>query len=450
MATPESVVVRMDLSKMAEASSQHATSAEHVRRLHRLSAARYESLDQAFDDHLQAGCDLLGLPAGAILELKGSTYIVRAAEGSPGVSVGCEVALEDSAGHISAPISAGSERYGVLCFSDPRACAPRDFSATDQEIVELLAHGLGRVVLERQARRDDLTGLPNRSLFVELTDAALQEAGERGEAAAVLFIDLDRFQQMNESLGHAIGDRLIQQVAQRLEALVREGDRVGRVGGDEFAVVLARQPDEASAAGACQAMLPELQKPYQVEGRELFLTASIGMAMFPQHGASAAELLHKADVAVHRVKTGGRNAVQVFSPDGDIARLERLRLENALRRALENREFEVLYQPVVDMRGQVTGFEALLAWQHPEYGTIAPGQFIPIAEEAGLIVEIGGWVLQQACLEAASWQKTAHRAVRVSVNVSALQLERSDFVETVAAALAISGLAPQGLETRVD
>jgi diguanylate cyclase (GGDEF)-like protein/PAS domain S-box-containing protein len=300
--------------------------------------------------------------------------------------------------------------------------------------------------LEFQARHDSLTGLPNRAYFVELLESALRDASDRSGSLAVLFIDLDRFKQINDILGHAMGDRLLKEVGQRLKRLLTEDDLAGRMGGDEFTIVLTRQPDEQTAVLASQEFLNAFRAPHQVEDNELFVTASIGVALFPRHGQTVAELLRNADLAMYHAKNSGKNDVVVFRAKDHTASLERLRLENALRRALEHQEFELLYQPVVGMNGRVEGLEALLTWRHPIYGSISPKQFIPIAEETGLIIDIGSWVIQRACLEAASWQKAGHRAARISVNVSALQFERRDFLETVAAALALSKLPPDCLE----
>jgi diguanylate cyclase (GGDEF)-like protein/PAS domain S-box-containing protein len=300
--------------------------------------------------------------------------------------------------------------------------------------------------LEFQARHDSLTGLPNRWYFMELLEAALLDASERSGSLAVLFVDLDRFKQINDILGHAMGDRLLKEVGQRLKRLLTEDDLAGRMGGDEFTIVLTRQPDEQAAVLASREFLNAFRAPHQIEDNELFVTASIGVALFPRHGQTVAELLRNADMAMYHAKNTGKNDVVVFRAKDHTASLERLRLENALRRALEHQEFELLYQPVVSMNGKVEGLEALLTWRHPIYGSISPKQFIPIAEETGLIIDIGSWVIQRACLEAASWHKAGYRAARISVNVSALQFERRDFLETVAAALALSKLTPDCLE----
>ena len=328
---------------------------------------------------------------------------------------------------------------------------PRD--ETDSELLDAGGRLASRALelrgaterLEFQARQDPLTGLPNRSYFMELLETELLKATDRPGPLSVLFIDLDRFKQINDILGHAMGDRLLKEMAERVKNLLAADDFAGRMGGDEFTVVLTRQPDEQAAILASQAFLNAFRAPYQIDANELFVTASIGMAIFPRHGQTVAELLRNADLAMYHAKNSGKNDVVVFRAQDHTASLERLRLENSLRRALQNREFELLYQPLVSMNGKVEGLEALLTWRHPVYGSISPKQFIPIAEETGLIIDIGSWVIQRACLEAASWHKAGH-AARISVNVSALQFERGDFLETVAAALALSKLPPDRLE----
>jgi diguanylate cyclase (GGDEF)-like protein/PAS domain S-box-containing protein len=352
----------------------------------------------------------------------------------------------------STPIlSADGMLLGMLALHY-KAGQPRDDN--DAELLQAASRLAARALeqrgfterLEFQARHDSLTGLPNRSYFMELLEAALVDACDRSGSLAVLFIDLDRFKQINDILGHAMGDRLLKEVGQRLKRLLTEDDLAGRMGGDEFTIVLTRQPDEQSAVQASQEFLNAFRAPHQIEDNELFVTASIGVALFPRHGHTVAELLRNADLAMYHAKNSGKNDVVVFGAKDHTASLERLRLENALRRALEHQEFELLYQPVVSMNGKVEGLEALLTWRHPIYGSISPKQFIPIAEETGLIIDIGSWVIQRACLEAASWHKAGHRAARISVNVSALQFERRDFLETVAAALALSQLPPDRLE----
>jgi diguanylate cyclase (GGDEF)-like protein/PAS domain S-box-containing protein len=352
---------------------------------------------------------------------------------------------------LSAPIrSADGALFGMVVLHYRRG---ETNGEEDRDLLQL-AGRLAAIAIEQrrltdglafQARHDSLTGLPNRSFFLELLKEALLEARERSGSLAVLFIDLDRFKQINDTLGHAMGDRLLKEVGERLKRLLTEDDLAGRMGGDEFTIVLTRQPDEQTAIHNSREFLNAFRAPHRIDENELFVTASIGVAVFPTHGCDSAELMRNADLAMYHAKNNGKNDVEVFRAEGHASGLERLRLENALRRALEHDEFELLYQPVVSMNGKVEGVEALLTWRHPVYGTISPNQFIPIAEETGLIIEFGSWVIRTACLEAARWHEAGHHA-RVSVNVSALQFERRDFVETVATALALSGLPPECLE----
>ncbi|HEY6392410.1 MAG TPA: EAL domain-containing protein [Bryobacteraceae bacterium] len=380
--------------------------ADHLKELHRLSTTAYESLSDAFQDHLSTGRRLFGSSMEMIVREEGDA---------------------------------------TLGFSDERI-----FSPEDTELLQMMARSLRRTIeqirvndrLTFQARHDSLTALPNRVYFMELLETAL----ESRDPLAVLFIDLDRFKQINDTLGHAIGDGLLQSVAGRLRRLLNPDDLTGRMGGDEFTVVLPRPVDIRSVIGTSRKILAAIREPYRIGGHELFVTASAGIAMFPEHGSTAADLLHNADLAMYRAKNAGKDAVEVFVKEDLALGLERLRLENALRRALENGEFDILYQPVMRINGEIDGLEALLTWKHPIYGTISPKQFIPIAEEAGLIVPIGSWVLRQACLEGARWRKAGYAPVRISVNVSALQFERANFTETVADALALSGFPSKCLE----
>ena len=238
-------------------------------------------------------------------------------------------------------------------------------------------------------------------------------------------------------------------MGERLRSLAGPDDLVARVGGDEFTVVL-KQPPEDCASSASSQFLEALRAPYLIDGfedgHELFVTASIGIGMYPKDGQDAAGLLRSADLAMYAAKNKGKNGLQVFIAERHPSGPERFQLENALRRALERGELEVLYQPMVGLDGKLAGLEALLSWNHPTHGRIAPQRFIPIAEETGLIVSIGSWVMRQACSQSARWRTAGHTGAGVSVNVSALQFEGVEFVETVRAALASSGLPPAALE----
>jgi diguanylate cyclase (GGDEF)-like protein len=277
---------------------------------------------------------------------------------------------------------------------------------------------------------DALTQLPNRFEFIRQLEAALTvEFGE----PSLLFINLDRFQQINSVLGYAAGDELLQAVAARL----RDAELAGRVGGDEFAV-LTSAPHTT--------YIEALRAPYQIEGNELFVTASVGIAIFPLHGQHAAELLRNADLAMSRAKSVGRDALEIFTIEDASPVADRLHIENALRRALEKHELHLVYQPVVSIDGTVDGLEALLTWRQPDLGTIPPRRFIHIAEETGLIVPIGAWVMEQACIQGARWLAAGYRNSRISVNVSGRQFERRDFVAQVAHALRSGGFPPERLE----
>ena len=633
-------------------SHQLAHFAGQLKQLNQLSTTRYDSLEQAFEDHLKTGCQVFGLPIGVILQTEGDRGIIRATLGSADLHPGAKLPLSAThcarvtdrlrtltssraAGnsdlrpefeiYIGTPIVLGSELFGTLSFSCSSNGGSRNFLEAETEIIELLARSIARYILDHrahshhrrsahleesrnqvlelvaanhalevtlnrivhmiekqrpgvlcsvllrnggaifwavaagfpndtirlskpvrlspeqsefvsaelarstifwkevrdcpvwadrsylaaqigisscmsapilsasggllgllvmhykneqsrrdgdpdllqvagrlaalaieqrkfterlefQARHDSLTGLPNRAYFIELLEKALEQARERSAILAVLFIDLDRFKQINDTLGHTMGDRLLKEVGGRLRRLLTEDDLAGRMGGDEFTIVMTRQPDEQTAIQASEEFLKAFRAPHRIDGNELFVTASIGLSIFPKHGITAADLLRNADLAMYHAKNGGKNDLELFLAEDHVLDLERLHLENALRRALENHEFELLYQPLVNMDGSVEGLEALLVWRHPIHGTISPKQFIPIAEETGLIIEIGSWVIRQACTQGADWLKSGYRSARISVNVSALQFERRDFVQTVATTLALSGFPAQCLE----
>ena len=306
-----------------------------------------------------------------------------------------------------------------------------------RQLTEKLAH---------QAHHDALTGLPNRSLFEEKLNQALAEARSSGRKLAVMFIDLDRFKQINDTLGHQVGDSLLQQVARRLGSCLRRTDVLARMGGDEFTVLLTELEDYKYSLVVAQKLLDSLRAPMHVDDHELFVSASIGISGYPRDGRDAATLQRNADSAMYRAKNLGRNNYQTFSPEISAMALESLEIENALRHALEHKEFQLRYQPQKTIGGRLAGLEALLVWNHARLGLISPSQFIPVAEESGLIVPIGAWALEQACRQRALWQQLAPSRVKVSVNVSAVQFTRKGFVESVARALAESNLDAALLE----
>ncbi|HEX2828534.1 MAG TPA: EAL domain-containing protein [Burkholderiales bacterium] len=304
--------------------------------------------------------------------------------------------------------------------------------------------------LQRLALHDPLTKLPNRMLLEDRIEQAIVHAGRSRAACAVLFVDLDRFKVVNDSLGHFVGDELLRGVAARLAGLVRGEDTVSRLGGDEFVMLLREIEGESDARDVAAKALAALREPFRVHQQELYITPSIGIAIYPVHGNTAQMLITRADAAMYNVKKGGRDNARVFATEMNTFFPERLMLENDLRRALDRGEFELHYQPKVDLAGDTTvGMEALLRWRHPKRGLLAPDQFIPLAEETGLIVPIGKWVIEEACRQNRAWQDAGLPGLRVAVNISGVQFRRKDLLEDIGVALAKSLLPPECLEIEI-
>jgi len=304
--------------------------------------------------------------------------------------------------------------------------------------------------IKHLAYHDGLTGLPNRTLFEDRLTVTLAQARRKRRIAAVMFLDLDRFKVVNDTVGHAMGDSLLQSVAERLKGLVREGDTVARVGGDEFTVLLPEVGQVEDAVEVADRILETLRQPWRLNGHEFHITTSIGIAMCPGDGEDAESLLRNADTAMYRAKDRGRDNYKLYAPAMNSKIAERLALENSLRHALERGEFVVHYQPQVNIEtGRIVGVEALVRWQHPERGLVSPAEFIPVAEETGLIVPLGAWVLRTACAQNRAWQDAGLPPMRMAVNLSARQFQRHDLLETVAAALAGTGLSPQYLQLEI-
>lgn len=297
------------------------------------------------------------------------------------------------------------------------------------------------------ATHDVLTDLPNRQLFQERLDYALTEARRNRHRVALLFLDLDRFKLTNDTLGHAAGDRLLQSVAERLAGCIRSTDTAARLGGDEFTVIIPAVQRSQDVARIANKILDALSRPFDQEGIELFITASIGISVFPSDGLDTETLLKNADIAMYRAKANGRNNFQFYTPSMNAKALERMELEYSLRQALDRGEFVLHYQPQVDVRSNhIIGMEALLRWKHPSLGMLMPSEFVPLAEETGLIVPIGDWVLRTACSQVRQWLDRGLPAVSVAVNFSARQFQRQSPVKTVTRVLSDTGLDPQFLE----
>ncbi len=297
------------------------------------------------------------------------------------------------------------------------------------------------------ANFDPLTSLPNRTLFYDRLSQALQRASWHKRSVAVLFLDLDRFKNINDTLGHAFGDLVLKSVSERLVACVREGDTVARLGGDEFVLILDNLAQEEDTRLIAQKIQSNLSSPFMVEGRECFITTSIGIALYPNDGSDYETLIKNADAAMYRAKDKGKNTYQHYSPALNAKVSERLTLENNLRRALERNEFELHYQPMVEpMGGRLIGVEALIRWKRPGVGMVAPSEFIPVAEETGLILPIGEWVLQAACTQNKAWQSAGLPPIRMAVNLSGGQFQQQTLVETISKILHETALSSQYLE----
>ncbi|MCX7627881.1 MAG: EAL domain-containing protein [Methylophilaceae bacterium] len=324
----------------------------------------------------------------------------------------------------------------IRASEDEALCIVRDIS--ERKRTEQRLHFL--------AHYDALTGLPNRIKFNEDLRRAQAQANRSGDTVGIMFIDLDRFKNVNDTLGHPIGDTLLQQVAARISTCVRETDTVARLGGDEFAIILTNIHEENDAAVVAQKIIDTLQPPFQVDEHEIYIGASIGITFYRPGQDERDTLLEQADVAMYHAKERGRNNFQFYSSEMDAVAYDRLVLENLLRHALERGEFVLHYQPQVAIEGAgIIAVEALLRWQHPERGLVAPSEFITLLEESGLIIPVGKWVLQTACAQGRKWLD-AGTPVRVAVNLSARQFKQPGIVDEVAAVLAQTGLPADLLE----
>ncbi|BBL73931.1 EAL domain-containing protein [Methylomagnum ishizawai] len=304
--------------------------------------------------------------------------------------------------------------------------------------------------LEYLAHHDPLTGLPNRLLFTARLEHGLERAERNGLRGAVLFLDLDRFKHVNDSLGHNIGDELLRQVSARLGQAVRREDTVARLGGDEFTVLIENLKDSDDAARLAAKLIHGLTDAFVVDGRRLFIGASVGISVYPKDGRTVDQLLSNADAAMYRAKEEGRNTYRFYTEEMTAQALEHLELQSRLRHAIEAGQLVLHYQPQVELAGgRMVGLEALVRWEHPEQGLVEPSRFVPVAEDTGLILPLGEWVLRQACFQARAWLDAGLEFGRVSVNVAGKQVQRGDLLAVVRLALADSGLPPERLELEI-
>lgn len=301
--------------------------------------------------------------------------------------------------------------------------------------------------LHYMAHHDALTKLPNRTLFMDRLRQAMARASWHKRLIAVMFLDLDRFKNINDSLGHLVGDQLLIQLTQRLSSGVRAGDTIARFGGDEFAIMLDDIASEQDISSLAKKILDTMISSFVIQDHEFFITASIGVSIFPNDGDDPETLLRNADVAMYRAKDMGRNNYQFYSNEMSARAFERLTLENSLRHALKRNEFSLFYQPQVEIKTRrIVGVEALLRWQHPDLGTVLPSDFIPLLEETGLIVQVGDWVLQNALEQTARWHKAGYDDLKISINLSGRQFNNPEFVRTLESTIRDTSLSPRTIE----
>ena len=332
----------------------------------------------------------------------------------------------------------------------------------DQEVRKLEfygTYGVARDITDRkraeevisyQAYHDILTDLPNRILFKDRLGLAVIQAKRKQTELAVMFIDLDRFKLVNDTLGHVKGDELLQQAAGRLKECLRKGDTLARQGGDEFTIVLPELRDRDDARMVADKFLEVLQAPFDLDGHAVHISASIGIAIYPAHGESIDELLRHADIAMYQVKGQGKNGHAFYDPSMQDVSHQKIALEQSLRRALENNELEMYYQPQIDaVSGRIVGAEALMRWNHPTRGIVSPGEFLPFAEENGLMLPISDWMIGALCRDMLQWKNVGGSGVRLSLNLSPQYLDRGDFFEKMRGALLRYGIAPSQIEVEI-
>ncbi len=323
-------------------------------------------------------------------------------------------------------------------------------SVIEGTIIDISERKRAEEQVKHLAFHDPLTNLPNRLLFNDRLTLAVAQAHRHNQRLAVLFLDLDRFKIINDSLGHSVGDELLRQLAERIQEHVREGDTVARLGGDEFTLLVPGINADEDAAKIARKICDAIHDPFWIDGRELFVTTSVGVSVYPADGHDAETLVRNADSAMYRAKEQGRDNYQLYTPAMNARAVERLSLESRLRQAVAHDELELHFQPFIDLKtAELLGAEALLRWRHPELGLIPPGEFIPIAELSGLIVPIGEWVLRTACAEARKWHEKGFTDLTVSVNLSSRQFQHTDLVTQVTHALDETGLEPNKLDLEI-
>ncbi|HJW81382.1 MAG TPA: EAL domain-containing protein, partial [Acidiferrobacterales bacterium] len=321
------------------------------------------------------------------------------------------------------------------------------FVATGKDVSERVQ---AQERLQHMAQHDALTELPNRALFLDRLRQSLARARWHQRLVAILFVDMDRFKTINDTLGHEVGDKLLQALAERLTASVREGDTVARFGGDEFVVLLDDVASEKDIGALAQKVIEAIIPPFVIDGQDLYITASIGVSLYPNDGEDSTTLLKNADIAMYRAKDLGKNTYQFYSADMSARAFERLTLESSLRHAIGRNEFRLYYQPQIDTTsGAILGVEALLRWQHPDFGLVAPAEFIPLLEETGLIAPVSEWVFRAACEQLCAWHAAGWPALRMAVNLSPRQFQAAGLAIMIERGLATVGCDPELIELEI-
>lgn len=339
--------------------------------------------------------------------------------------------------------------FGLGCF-EARICYLKDYKQVMIIVRDITEQHRSAEVIRQQAYFDALTSLPNRFLSLDRLSQMVEEAKRSGERPAVFFLDLDDFKKVNDSLGHEVGDKLLIEAANRLKFALRKADTVGRLGGDEFIVLLRTLTDERNAVDIAENLLKIFSEPFQIDGRELILTLSIGIAIYPENGTGTSDLLSNADIAMYQAKELGRNRYSFFTKEMNVIMLRRIEIEGQLHSALERNEFEVYYQPKFDVKsGHIVGAEALLRWNNPVLGDVAPDEFIPIAENTGLIVPIGEYVVKEALNFLKEWQGIHHRDYTVAVNLSPRQFRGTALISFIRKSLNEANVRPDSLELEI-
>jgi diguanylate cyclase (GGDEF)-like protein len=382
----------------------------------------------------------LGLP-----DAQGMEAIQRTRAASPGVALVVLTGLDDESVAVQA-LQHGAQDYLIKGQIETRGLIRALRYAIERKAMENAALAMARQ-MAHAAEHDFLTGLPNRMLLNDRVGQAIALAKRHVMKVAVLFLDLDGFKHINDSLGHPAGDKLLQSIAKRLADCIRGSDSVSRQGGDEFVVLLLDLQQAEDAGVTARRMLEAVARPHFIDHHDLHLTASIGVSVYPDDGLDADTLIKNADTAMYQAKENGRRNIQFFKPAMNVRAVERQFIEEGLRRALERREFALHYQPKVNLTtGAITGAEALLRWTHPTRGPVSPADFIPVAEDCGLILPIGAWVLREACAQARAWMDAGLPVTSMAVNVSAMEFRDKNFLDGLFAILAETGLDPRALE----